>query len=184
MKSVSRWLTSTSRRALTMQAEDPFPPSLHGALRSLPISGKLSRSCQTRTVSKWVCQHQLWCCIASHCEFVSHLVCVHVCRFLRWCFWRAKDKCSSQWSCWIQRRRTLMSPWRQRYKNLFELEDQVKVKIDSGTFLNFNFFVYVLPVALVWLCWTLLKPRFNHTRVERTPRSKASFSSQVNFHMF
>lgn len=42
-----------------------------------------------------------------------------------------------------------MSPWRQRYKNLFELEDQVKVKIDSGTFLNFNFFVYVLPVALV-----------------------------------
>lgn len=73
-----------------------------------------------------------------------------------------------------------MSPWRRRYKNLFEPENQVKVKIDCGIPLNFNFCVYVLPVALVRLCWTLLKPRFNHTRVERTSRSKASFSSQVS----
>lgn len=42
-----------------------------------------------------------------------------------------------------------MSPWKQRYKNLFILENQVKVNIDSGTSLNFNFCVSVLPVALV-----------------------------------
>lgn len=77
-----------------------------------------------------------------------------------------------------------MSPWRQRYNNPFALENQAKVKIDSGTFSNLDFCVYVMPAALVRLCWTLFKPRFNHTRVERTPRSKASFSTQVSFHMY
>lgn len=42
-----------------------------------------------------------------------------------------------------------MSPWRRRYINLFELENEVKVNIDSATFLKVNFCVYVLPVALV-----------------------------------
>lgn len=41
------------------------------------------------------------------------------------------------------------------------------------------FFFFLLFAALVWLCWTLLKPRFHHTWAEGAPRPEACVSPQV-----